>query len=85
MRTVTWRDDLPREVWEEGFSTVLADRIAEAIGPDVIELDEIVERLNVDVDEGEQKVKKDSVRKALARGIPDRFTLSGGRYGMAER
>lgn len=77
--TTTWRDDLPREVWEQPYSAVLADRIADVLGDEQLTLVEIVDRLNADVDEDGEPVKLNSARRALARGIrePQRFTIDG--------
>lgn len=87
--TMTWRDDLPREVWERGYSVVLADRIAEILADESLTAEQLVARLNDDIDEDGEAVKANSVRKALARGIPQRFTVSGNgataRYRLVNR
>lgn len=79
--TVSWRDDLPREVWEQQYSLVLADRIGELLEEAPMSAEQIVARLN-DEDDAEP-VKADTVRKALRRGIGDRFRKSGDRYSVA--
>lgn len=89
--TMTWHDDQLREVWEQPYSVVLADRIDEALGDERLTLAQLVDRLNADVDDDGEPVKANSVRKALARGIrdPQRFTVEGtgatARYGRAEQ
>lgn len=78
--TVTWRDDLPRDVAEQAYSAVVADRIAEVLAGDSLAVGTIVARLNVDLEEGEQPTKANTVSKALHRGLrPEskRFTLEG--------
>lgn len=82
--TVTWRDDLPRELWEQPYSAVLSDRIAELLAEAAMSAEQLVDRLNGDDDDTEP-VKADSVRKALKRGIPDRFRLVDGKYRLATR
>ena len=80
--SVSWHEDLPREVWEQPYSAVLADRIVEALGDERLSLEQIVARLN-EIDDDSEPVKADSVRKALTRGIPQRFRMTGDRYGVA--
>jgi hypothetical protein len=77
--TMSWRDGLLREVWEQPFNVVLADRIDEALGDEWLRLEQIIERLNGDVEDDGELVKANSVRKALVRGIrsPQRYTIEG--------
>lgn len=78
--TVTWFDGLPRDVAEQTYSAVVADRIAEVLGNDSLAVAMIVARLNSDLEEGEQPFKANTVRTALRRGIsskPKRFTVEG--------
>lgn len=78
--SVTWQDDLPREVSEQPYNAVLADRIDELLGLEGLPVTTIVKRLNEDGDEEELAVKADSVRKALRRGVradPKRYTVTG--------
>jgi len=78
--TVTWRDGLPRDVAEQGFSVVVADRIEEVLVGTSLAVGAIVARLNGDLEEGEQPIKADTVRAALRRGLgsePKRFTVEG--------
>lgn len=80
---VTWLDDLPREVWEQGYSLALGDRIDEALGSGALSVAEIVALLNEDVDDDEDRVKANSVRTSLRRGLtatakkPQRYTVEG--------
>lgn len=76
--TVEWIDNLPREVRSEHYSVALADRIEEALADKPLTVAGIVTALNDEEDE--EKVKANSVRTALRRGItstPQRFTVSG--------
>jgi hypothetical protein len=78
--TVTWRDGLPRDVAEQAFSVVVADRIEEVLVDASLAVGAIVTRLNGDLEEGEQPIKADTVRAALRRGLgsePKRFTVEG--------
>jgi AAA domain len=78
--TVTWRDGLPRDVAEQTYSTVVADRIEEALGDGSFLVTAIVARLNADLEEDEQPIKPNTVRTALRRGLrsaPKRFTVDG--------
>jgi hypothetical protein len=80
--TVVWRDGLPIEVLERGYTPALADRIAPLLGDEGLTVPEIVTALNDDLVEGGEAVKPDSVRKALVRGAretPQRFTVTGTR------
>jgi hypothetical protein len=43
----------------------------------------IVDRLNDEVEEGEERVKADSVRKALRRGMATRFRKEGEQWSVA--
>lgn len=81
----TWIDNQPREIWERGYTVVLADRIDELleVSPGLTHA-EIVDALN-DADDGEP-VKSESVRKALQRGAkgdPSRWVASDGRWSPA--
>lgn len=82
--TTTWQDDQLREVWEQPYSAVLAERITDVLADGALSLEAIVARLN-EAEEDTEPVKSDSVRKALTRGLADRFRLSGGRYGLSEK
>lgn len=81
--TVEWWEDLPREVRVQAYQVALADRCAEILGDGPMTLAQIVEALGDDDDDGAEPVKATSVRKALGRGIPERFRLDGGRYSNA--
>jgi AAA domain len=77
---VTWRDGLPRDIAEQAFSLVVADRIEEVLVGASLAVGAIVARLNGDLEESEQPIKADTVRAALRRGLssePKRFTLEG--------
>jgi hypothetical protein len=84
--TVEWHEGLPREVSERAYSAAIADLIYEVL-TEPMTAAQIVAALNADVDEDADKFKKDSVEAALRRGLaarakqPQRFRLSGGRYG----
>lgn len=80
--TVEWDDDgLPRQVIEEGYSQSLAKELAvllsEPDAADGLTVAQLVDRLNADLEDDEPRVKPDSVRTALRRGIPQRFTVAG--------
>jgi hypothetical protein len=78
--TVTWRDGLPRDVAEQTYSTVVADRIEEVLGDGSFLVTAIVARLNADLEEDDQPIKPNTVRTALRRGLhsaPKRFTVEG--------
>ncbi len=78
---VTYRDEIPREVWEQGYSAALAERIDDALGTDRLTVAQIVARLAEDLEEGEAAPKDDSVRAALRRGLkkttPPRYAVDG--------
>ena len=81
--TTTWRDELPREVWEQPYIEALSDRIAGALVDEALTAAQVAARLNADRTDDEEEVKADSVRKALARGLSERpreaqrFTING--------
>ena len=78
--TVTWLDGLPRDVAEQAFAAVVADRIADVLAGEALTVRAIVAGLNDELDEGEQPIKADTVRAALRRGIssePKRFSVEG--------
>ena len=78
--TVTWRDDLPRDVAEQAYSAVVADRVEEILAGDSLAVTAILARLNGDLEEGEEAIKPNTVRTALRRGLraePKRFTVEG--------
>jgi len=77
---VTWRDGLPAEVWERGYSPALADRITAELAVGPLTVAELVTALNDDLDDDAEKVKDNSVRTALTRGrknTPKRYTVAG--------
>lgn len=80
--TATWHDGRLMEVWEKGYSASLADRASELLMDGELGLDAILEALNDTDDEG-QPVKRDTLKRALNRGIPERFRLNGGKYSRA--
>jgi hypothetical protein len=62
------------------YSAVLADRIDEVLADGTLSTTDIVRRLNDDADEDGQRVKIDSVRAALRRGLkatPKRYAVAG--------
>ncbi len=77
--TITWWEGLPAEVREETFNVKLAlliKAVLRAEGP--LPVAKIVAALNADLDEGDPRIKPDSVRAALRRGlrtIPKVFTV----------
>jgi hypothetical protein len=85
--TITWRDGLPGEVWEEAYNVrlaVLISAVLTAEGPRTVA--QIVASLNADLDEGDPRIKPDSVRAALRRGIkavPKQFTVAGEVWSLA--
>ena len=79
--TITWWEGLPAEVREETYNVklaVLIKAVLRAEGPSTVA--QIVAALNADLDEGDPRIKPDSVRAALRRGIrtiPQEFTVKG--------
>jgi hypothetical protein len=83
---VTWRDGLPAEVRERGYTPALADRITAELAVGPLTVAELVTALNDDLDDDAEKVKDNSVRTALRRGLndtPKRYTVAG--VGTAAR
>jgi len=77
---VTWREDLPREVREQGYSAALAERIDEVLGADELTAEQIIARIADELEEDESAPKTDSVRKVLRRGLtsnPARYSVTG--------
>lgn len=74
---VTYREGLPAEVWERPYSAVLAERVAEVLEDGPATVPAIVDRLNDAAGDG-GRVKADSVRHALRRGLGEqRFAVEG--------
>ena len=79
--TITWWEGLPADVREETYNVklaVLIKAVLQAEGPSTVA--QIVAALNADLDEGDPRIKPDSVRAALRRGIrtiPKEFTVKG--------
>jgi hypothetical protein len=79
--TITWWEGLPADVREETYNVklaVLIKAVLRAAGPSTVA--QIVAALNADLDEGDPRIKPDSVRAALRRGIrtiPKEFTVKG--------
>lgn len=81
--TITWHDGLPRDVHEQGYSQALADRIDEVLVA-AMPVARIVALLNEDAGDDVDRVKPDSIRAALRRGLstdPKRFTVEGAGDG----
>ncbi len=79
--TTTYRDDLPVDIMEQGYSALLADFIDETLGDAALSVAEIGARLNQDLEEDAKPIKLDSIRAALRRGAkadPKRYTVEGG-------
>jgi hypothetical protein len=75
---VTYRGGLPGEVWERAYSAVLADRIADALGDGPATVAELAARFGDEAGEDGRRVKEDSIRAALRRGLrEERFTAGG--------
>jgi hypothetical protein len=80
--TSDWLDDLPRSVTERSFTATLAERIAEALADGPMSLAEVVSALS---GEGRDPVKRDSVDKALRRGltaVPKVWTILEDRWRL---
>lgn len=78
--TVEWWDGLPREVSEVPYSVKLAEQVDAVLKGGALTVAEIVARLNAEAGEDEPKVKPDSVRATLRRGVattPQLFTVTG--------
>lgn len=79
----TWRDDVPGEVWIRTYSAVLAERIDDVLGDEELTAAQVVAKLNADLGDGVERVREDTVAKALRRGLaarpsrPQRYTVSG--------
>ena len=80
--TSTWIDGRPGEVWERSYAAVLGERISEVLTASPgLTVAAIVDLLNDEDDSDGARVKPDSVRKTLRRGItstPKRYTVRGG-------
>lgn len=77
---ITWMDGVPRDILERPYTAVLSERIDTVLGVDPLTVREIVARLEDERDEDEPKVKPDSVRAALRRGLratPARYVVAG--------
>lgn len=84
--TITWRDGLPGEVWEETYNARLAVLISGVLKSGPMTVSRIVAALNEDLDEGDPRIKADSVRAALRRGVrmvPKQFTVTGEEWSNA--
>lgn len=85
---MAWHEGILREVSEASYTSVLWERIATVLGEDTdLTVAQVVERLNTDVDEGDESVKANSVSIALKRGLtstPKRFTVTADRWSLAE-
>lgn len=77
--TITWLDNRLVEVWEKGYSASLADRAAEILAEGDRGIDDLLEAINDSEDEG-ASIKRDTLRRVLARGIPQRFSVVSGKY-----
>lgn len=78
--TVEWWDGLPREVSEVPYSVKLSEQLTAVLKAGSLTVAEIVARINAEVADDEPKVKPDSVRTTLRRGVsatPKLFTVSG--------
>lgn len=78
--SIEWVDDLPRSVTETSYAAKLADLIEGVLGDDRMTVARIVARLAEEAAEDDPPVKRDSVHKALKRGVtsnPKRFTVTG--------
>lgn len=78
--TTTWHDGRPGEIWEQGYSAAMADRIDEVLGAESLTLGQITAQLAEEADEDAAAIKEDTVRKALTRGLrttPKRFEIAG--------
>ncbi len=87
--TVDWLDNLPRNVHREGYTESLSRQIADLLacpeatpkdGPHGLTAARLADLLNEDLDDDEPRVKVDSVRHALRRGLNatrKAFTVSG--------
>jgi hypothetical protein len=65
-------------VWERPYAAVLADRIADALGDGPASVAELAARFGDEDGEDGQRVKDDSIRAALRRGLREqRFTADG--------
>ena len=82
--TISWDDDGPAEVTEKPYAMALGDRIAEALEDGPATVAAIVETLNDDAGEDGARVKADTIRHALRRGLKaGRFRLDGEKWRLA--
>src|SRR5439155_25232575 len=78
--SIEWQDNLPATVSEQAYAMALAEQIESVLMTESMTVAEILEELNEELDDEAQKVKGDSVRKALRRSLhsrPPRFAVSG--------
>jgi hypothetical protein len=86
--TAAWEDNRLTGLWEKPWAAALGDLIDEVLGDDALTLSEIVDALNVERDDDEEKAKADSVSKALRRGVttqPQRYAVEGTGAGARWR
>ncbi len=81
--SIEWFNELPREVSETPYLAHLGDLIAEVLGEKQATVGQIVDRLNEEIEDGEEAVKPDSVRKALRRGLMTKFRKEGEQWSLA--
>lgn len=68
--TVTWWNDLPREINEQSYVAGIAQRVEEILADQPARTSaQIVDTLNEELEEGEARVKPNSVAQALKRGL----------------
>jgi hypothetical protein len=80
--TIDWDGDGPARVTEKPYAMALAERITEVLddGPQTVAA--IVARLNDDAGEDGARVKPDTVRHALRRGLrAGKYRLEGEKWG----
>lgn len=68
--TVTWWNDLPREIKEQSYVAGIAEHVEEILADQPARTSaQIVDLLNDELEEGEARVKPNSVTQALKRGL----------------
>lgn len=83
LTTIEWWEDLPREVSEMPYMVHIGELVAETLRDGKLTVGKIVDRLNEDVEDGQEPYKADSVSRALRRGIAKTFRKNGDEWSLS--
>jgi hypothetical protein len=86
--TISWYHDLPRDLLEQSYSASIAELAAEFLVEGPLTAQQLTDRLNEGLADGDKPFKPDSIRAALRRGVKDgRLTVvgigDGAKYALA--